>query len=103
MTSYNSCIHALRDLLLLNGGHPSPRCRITKLSRDVSHLENGIGYCFVEVTCDGGEQYGIQSFGDEAVELRKEALKLNQFLGRNNELGGGGEGEGGEAMEFAVL
>jgi hypothetical protein len=44
-------------------------------------LENGIGYCFVEVTCDGGEQYGIQAFGDEAVELRKEALKLNQFLG----------------------
>jgi hypothetical protein len=96
MTSYNSCIHALRDLFLLNEGHSGPNCRITKISRDVSHLENGIGYCFVEVTCDGGEQYGIQAFGDEAVELRKEALKLNQFLGRKNEVGGG------EAMEFVV-
>ena len=100
MTSYNSCIHALRDLFLLNEGHSAPKCRITKLSSDVSHLENGIGYCFVEVTCDGGEQYGIQAFGDEAIELRKEALKLNQFLGRNNVSGGGGGA--GEAMEFVV-
>ena len=95
MTSYNSCIHALRDLFLLKEGHSGSKCRITKLTRDVSHLENGIRYCFVEVTCDGGEQYGIQAFGDEAVELRKEALKLNQFLGRSN-------GGVGEAMEFVA-
>ena len=99
MTLYNSCTHALRDLLQLNGGHSGSRCRITKLSRDVSHLENGIKCFFVEVTCDGGEQFGIQAFGDEAVELRKEVLKQNQFLGRNK---GVGIGEGGEAMEFVV-
>jgi hypothetical protein len=45
------------------------------LSHDGSKLENGIQYCVVEVTCDNEEQYGIQAFGEEAIELRREALK----------------------------
>jgi hypothetical protein len=44
----------------------------------VSHLEYGIEYCLVEVTCDDGEQYGIQAFGREAEQLHKEALKRSQ-------------------------
>jgi hypothetical protein len=46
----------------------------------VSHLENGIEYCLVEVTCDNGEQYGIQAFGREAGQLHEEALKRIQAL-----------------------
>jgi hypothetical protein len=36
---------------------------------------NGIEYCSVEVTCDDGSQYGIQAFGDEAIDLYKEIYK----------------------------
>ena len=69
-------IHALRGLLQPDyGGRSVAGCRITKLSREIYLLENGIEYCHVEVTCGGGEQYGIQAFGEEAVELHKEALK----------------------------
>lgn len=81
MTSYNNSIHALKVLVQPGSSERSGRsCCITKVSQDVSHLENGIEYCLVEVTCDDGEQYGIQAFGDEAVELHKEALEQNQPL-----------------------
>jgi hypothetical protein len=36
---------------------------------------NGIEYCAVEITCDDTTQYGIQAYGDEAIELHKEALR----------------------------
>jgi hypothetical protein len=52
----------------------------------VSHLENGIEYCLVEVTCDDGEQYGIQAFGKEAEQLHKEALKRSQSLRKEAEV-----------------
>jgi hypothetical protein len=72
-------MHALRELIPLEPNESSSRaCRITKLSYSVSRLENGIEYCLVEVTCDDGEQYGIQAFGGEAVQLHKEALKRSQ-------------------------
>jgi hypothetical protein len=32
-------------------------------------MTNGIEYCAVEVTCDGNVQYGIQAYGEEAIEL----------------------------------
>ena len=51
------------------------KCHITKISEDMSYLGNEVKYCFVEVTCNNGNQYGIQAFGHEAVELYKEALK----------------------------
>ncbi len=81
MASYQDSVHALRELFSAEPNESSSRsCRITKLSHNVSHLENGIEYCPVEVTCDDGEQYGIQAFGVEAVELHKEALKQSQVL-----------------------
>ena len=81
MTSYQDSVHALGELIPLDSNERSRRaCRITKLSHSVSHLENGIEYCLVEVTCDDGEQYGIQAFGREAVQLHKEALKRSQAL-----------------------
>jgi len=50
-------------------------CHITKKSENICHVRNGIEYCSVEVTCDNGSQYGIQAFGDEAIELYKEIYK----------------------------
>ena len=86
MTSYQDSVHALRDLLLPESNESSSHsCRITKLSHSVSHLENGIEYCLVEVTCDDGEQYGIQAFGSEAVQLHKEALERSHVLRREEE------------------
>lgn len=57
----------------------TPSCHITKLSHSESRLENGIEYCLVEVTCDNGEQYGIQAFGGEAEQLHQEALRRSQL------------------------
>ena len=42
-------------------------------------------YCLVEVTCNNGEQYGIQAFGGEAVQLHKEALRQGRALRREEE------------------
>jgi hypothetical protein len=36
-------------------------------------MKNGIEYCFVEVTCSDGTQYGLQASGEEANQLYKEA------------------------------
>ena len=48
-------------------------CRITKTSNEISYMRNGIEYCFVEVTCSDGTQYGLQAYGQEANQLYKEA------------------------------
>ena len=86
MTSYQNSVHALRELLPSEPNERSSRvCRITKLSHSVSRLENGIEYCLVEVTCNNGEQYGIQAFGGEAVQLHKEALRQSRALRREEE------------------
>jgi hypothetical protein len=86
VTSYQDSVHALRELLPSKHiGSSSRECRITKLSHSVSHLKNGIEYCLVEVTCDDGEQYGIQAFGGEAVQLHNEALKQSQVLRKEEE------------------
>jgi hypothetical protein len=86
VTSYQDSVHALRELLPSEPSESSSRsCRITKLSRSVSHLENGIEYCLVEVTCDDGEQYGIQAFGSEAEQLHKEALERSHVLRKEDE------------------
>jgi hypothetical protein len=87
VTSYQDSVHALRELLPSKPTEGSSRaCRVTKLSHSVSHLENGIEYCLVEVTCDDGEQYGIQAFGREAVQLHNEALKRSQVLRKEEEV-----------------
>lgn len=69
--AYNDSTDALKQLVLLRlyGGS------ITRSSRVVSVLTNGIPYFFVEVTCQDGSQYGIQAYGEEAIELHKEATR----------------------------
>jgi hypothetical protein len=79
MTSYSSSVLALQKLLRKQcESHSGLACHITKMSRTVAYLQNGIEYCHIEVTCEDGEQYGIQAFGGEAVELHNEAIKLSQ-------------------------
>ena len=51
------------------------RCHITKKSQNISYMRNGVEYCSVEVTCDDGSQYGIQAYGDEAIDLYREIYK----------------------------
>ena len=74
MASYSSSIHALKHLLSISSTS-SYKCHISKVSENVSHLVNGVEYSFVEVTCNDGIQYSLQAYGDEAIELHKEALR----------------------------
>ena len=74
MASYSSSIHALKHLLSISDAS-SYKCRISKVFENISYLINGVEYCFVEVTCNDTMQYGLQAYGDEAIELHKEALK----------------------------
>jgi hypothetical protein len=66
-TVFSSSIEALGDLL--NSSH------VTEISTNLSHLVNGIQYSFVEVTCSDGVQYGLQAYGNEALELNRLALE----------------------------
>ena len=72
------CVDALQKLLVSNnnerkgGGYNTP-CYITKRPQRISYTKDGIEYCFVEITCPDGSQYGIQAFGDEAIALYIEA------------------------------
>jgi hypothetical protein len=78
ISQYGS-INALQQLLILGDqynthGIPSP-CWITKHPQRIHYTQEGEEYCFVEVTCRDGVQYGVQAFGDEAVALYIEANK----------------------------
>jgi hypothetical protein len=67
-TGYGNSIDALHDLRSSNN--------ITKISTSLRVLENGIEYSFVEVTCSDGIQYGLQAYGNEAIELNKVAQEI---------------------------
>jgi hypothetical protein len=66
---------AVRQLRLLRffGG------RITRSTEEMVTLANGIPYCFAEVTCDSGSQFGIAAYGEEAAELFKEVDTMKQI------------------------
>ncbi len=70
-------IDALQKLLISNDNKEKVRyntpCYITKRPQRISYTKDGIEYCFVEITCPDGSQYGIQAFGDEAIALYIEA------------------------------
>jgi hypothetical protein len=50
--------------------------RVTKMPSGVSVLSNGLSYFYVEVTGDNGSQFGIPAYGDEAIELHNETLRM---------------------------
>ena len=62
-SGYGSSIDALHDL--------QNSCQIAEINPSLSHLDNGVAYSFVEVTCSDGIQYGLQAFGNEALELHR--------------------------------
>ncbi|MGB8163687.1 MAG: hypothetical protein WCF14_01640 [Nitrososphaeraceae archaeon] len=72
MTYEETTSESSRQLCLLRsrGG------RITKTPSGLSVLSNGLPYYYVEVTGDIGSQFGIPAFGDEAIELHNEALRM---------------------------
>ena len=88
---YPDSITALQQLLF--SGPPPPtsasaeeesgidkkniHCYITKKSQNISNMRNGVEYCSVEVSCDDGSQYGIQAYGNEAIDLYKEIYKCS--------------------------
>jgi hypothetical protein len=41
-------------------------------------MNNGIEYYYVEVTSNDGIQYGIQAFGEEAIDLYNITMKMIQ-------------------------
>ena len=52
--------------------------RITKYSDTITKMNNGIYYYCVEVTSKDGIQYGIPAFGEEAISLYKNTMKIIQ-------------------------
>ena len=52
--------------------------RITKYSDNITKMTNGIEYYCVEVTSKEGIQYGIQIFGEEAIDLYNTTMKIIQ-------------------------
>jgi hypothetical protein len=66
-TDYGSSIDALHDL--------QDSSQITQITPNLSHLANGIDYSFVEITCSDGIQYGLQAYGNEALELNRVAIQ----------------------------
>jgi hypothetical protein len=81
---YINSIAALQQLLRSGPPHSEAdgssskknvHCHITKRSQNITHMKNGVEYCSVEVSCKDGSQYGIQAYGDEAIDLYKEIYK----------------------------
>ena len=73
MSCYKSSFNALQQLLHLGTSdrkigekmkNSLAGCQITKTSSEISYMRNGIEYCFVEVTCSDGTQYGLQAYGE---------------------------------------
>jgi hypothetical protein len=84
MTCYESSIETLKQLLRLGTYNRKAsdkntnvtHCHITKASKDVADGKNGTEYYSVEVTCSNGTQYGLQAYGEEAIELYYEAHRI---------------------------
>lgn len=49
--------------------------KITRYPESLQTLDNGVEHYFVEVTSKEGIQYGLQAYGNEAVELYKQTMK----------------------------
>lgn len=54
--------------------------KITRYPESLRTLDNGVEHYFVEVTSKEGIQYGLQAYGNEAVELYKQTMRA---LGRD--------------------
>jgi hypothetical protein len=73
LTTYEDTTSESRRQLRLLRSHGG---RVTKMPSGLSVLSNGLPYFYVEVTSDNGSQFGIPAYGDEAIELHNEALRM---------------------------
>ncbi len=71
--AYLNSTDALQELIYLrrDGGH------ISKSSDEIKILSNGMPYYYVEVTCDGGTQYSIEAYGEEAFQLQNHVVRID--------------------------
>jgi len=71
LMAYDSEVHALRQLLLLQnyGG------RITRKSDRIMNFPDG-PYFFVEISSKEGTKYVIEAYGEEARELERETWRI---------------------------
>ena len=58
---YGSSVDALHDLL--------SSCQITEITTSLSECS------FVEITCSDGNQFGLQAYGKESLELNRVAVE----------------------------
>jgi hypothetical protein len=72
---YASAAEALGKLLSGEEGSGSVSCRITSMPKRIRYIANGVRYFSVEVTCEGGAQYRIPAYGEEAEGLYSLAVK----------------------------
>lgn len=72
---YSNSVEALNELLR--------SCVLSEISVSLSRLSNGLEYSFVEITCSDGAQYGLQAYGEEALELNRAAHKNMSKAVRN--------------------
>jgi hypothetical protein len=98
-------VDALQKLLISTDNKEKVRyntpCYITKRPQRISYTKDGIEYCFVEITCPDGSQYGIQAFGDEAIALYIEANRC--FLCAQPSVETKGEAKIGRTNETVVM
>lgn len=69
--AYNNEVHALKQLLLLQDRGGS----VTRTPKRIMNFPNG-PYYFVEVSSKGGTKYVIEAYGEEAIELAREAWRI---------------------------
>jgi hypothetical protein len=55
---------------------------ITQYSKNIEPMTNGVQSYFVEITSENGVQYGITAYGNEALELYEQTMKI---LGTNTD------------------
>jgi hypothetical protein len=69
--AYNNEVHALKQLLSLQecGGS------VTRTPTRIMNFPDG-PYYFVEVSSKEGTKYVIEAYGEEAVELSREAWRI---------------------------
>jgi hypothetical protein len=75
---YRSAVDALQDLIRTKSDGSKVSCRVSRISRQNTRLINGIEYCSVQVSCTDGVQYGLEAYGQEALDLHREASQAKR-------------------------
>ena len=72
--TYLNSTDALQELIYLrrDGGI------IGKSPDDFKILSNGIPYYYMDVTCDTGTQYSIETYGEHAFQLQNRAVSTDR-------------------------